>query len=100
MAMMVLLLEQPENEFCLRQEAVPALVRLGVTNVALARDQQTVAVILEGWLFDPIAAAPEAAVAIGTTKSDADASTSHPAGDVRLHPPTGGHQFSPTALEG
>jgi hypothetical protein len=56
--MIVVLLEEHADEFSLRQEAASELARLGVTGVALARDEQTVAVVLEGWLFDPLAASP------------------------------------------
>src|SRR5437764_12781262 len=64
--MIVVLLEQQADEFSLRQEAVSQLARLGVTSVALVRDEQTVAVVLEGWLFDPLASAPAVSKAICT----------------------------------
>jgi hypothetical protein len=42
-----------------------ALSRLGITSVALAGDDQTTAIVLEGWAFDP--GSPDAAVrALGT----------------------------------
>ena len=66
MAMIVVLLEQHADEFSLRQEAVSELARLGITSVALARDEHTVAVVLEGWLLDPLGAAPAVIDAIGT----------------------------------
>ena len=66
MAMIVVLLEQAEDEFCLRQEAVSELARLGITNLALVRDQHTVGVVLEGWLFDPTRSAAAAVNAICT----------------------------------
>jgi len=65
-AMMVVLLEPGADDFCLRQEAIAALARLGVTNLALARDEQTVAVVLEGWLFDPDRSAAAATSAVGS----------------------------------
>lgn len=67
MAMTVLLLEGAEGEFCLRQELVSRLARLGVTSVQLVRDERTVAVVLEGWLFDPERSAEAAAEAVGAT---------------------------------
>jgi hypothetical protein len=59
--MMVLLLASADGERCLRQEAVSELARLGVTNLTLVRDGQTVGVVLEGWLFDPASSAAAAA---------------------------------------
>lgn len=38
---------------------------LGVTNVTLLRDGQTVAVVLEGWAFSPARSARAAAAALG-----------------------------------
>jgi hypothetical protein len=52
-AMMVVLLEGADGEFCVRPDQVLQLARLGVSNLALVRDQDTVGVVLEGWLFDP-----------------------------------------------
>jgi hypothetical protein len=64
-AMIVVLLEQHADRFSLRQEAVSHLARLGITDVAVARDEHTAAVVLEGWLFDPLAAAPAVTKVIG-----------------------------------
>jgi len=63
--MTVLLLGNADGEFCLRQELVSELARLGVTNVSLVRDEQTVAIVLEGWMFDPACSAEAAAEAVG-----------------------------------
>lgn len=65
MAMMVLLLAGADGDFCLRQELVSELARLGVTNLALVRDEQTLGIVLEGWLFDPDRSAGAAAEALG-----------------------------------
>ena len=51
--MMVVLLEALDAEFCVRPEQVAQLARLGVSNLALVRDADTVGIVLEGWLFDP-----------------------------------------------
>jgi hypothetical protein len=40
---------------------------LGVTNVTLLRDAQSVAVMLEGWAFDPNRSARTAAASLGNT---------------------------------
>jgi hypothetical protein len=66
-AMTVLLLDGADGEFCLRPELVSELAQLGVTNVALVRDEQTVGIVLEGWLFDPELSADAAAEAIRAT---------------------------------
>jgi hypothetical protein len=51
--MMVVLLEASDAEFCVRPDQVAQLARLGVSNLALVRDADTVGIVLEGWLFDP-----------------------------------------------
>jgi hypothetical protein len=66
-AMMVVLLDDGQGEFCLRQELVASLAQLGVTNVAMLRDDRTAGIVLEGWLFDPARSARAAAEAIGAT---------------------------------
>jgi len=63
--MIVLLLDESEGEFCLQQKLVSELAALGVTNLALLRDDQTVGVVLEGWLFDPLRSSVAAAQAVG-----------------------------------
>ena len=67
MAMMVVLLDGVTGEFCVREELVVSLARLGVTNVAVVRDARTVGVVLEGWLFDPARSAGAAAEAVGAS---------------------------------
>lgn len=69
MAMLVVLLDDPTGEFSLRQELVASLAQLGVTNVALVRDEQTVGIVLEGWLFDPARSNGEVADAFGNAPS-------------------------------
>ncbi len=65
MAMMVLLVGGAGDELCLREELVAKLARLGVTDVAIVRDDRTVGIVLEGWLFDPARDAHDVAEAIG-----------------------------------
>lgn len=65
MAMVVLLLDDVDAEFCVRQELVSDLARLGVTSLTLVRDQHTLGVVLEGWLFDPGRSVAVAAEAVG-----------------------------------
>jgi hypothetical protein len=63
--MMVLLVSNGGGEFCLREELFSNLARIGVTNVAVVRDDRTVGIVLEGWLFDPVRDARSAAEAVG-----------------------------------
>lgn len=63
MAMMVVLLDEANGDSCLRQDLVDKLARLGVTSVALVRDERTVGIVLEGWLFDPARSTGEIAAA-------------------------------------
>jgi hypothetical protein len=62
---MTVLLLDTADEFSVREDLVAELARLGVTSVALVRDEQTVAIVLEGWLFDPVHSAEAAAEAAG-----------------------------------
>lgn len=64
MAMMVVLLEEREGEFCLRPELVSELARLGITNLGLVRDHRTVGIVLEGWSFDPASSAETATAVV------------------------------------
>ena len=73
--MTVLLLGSADGDFCLRQELVSELARLGVTNVSLVRDEQTVGIVLEGWMFDPACSAEAAMAAVGAASG---ARTLHP----------------------
>jgi len=72
--MMVVLLGAADEEFCLRPGHASELAQLGVTNVALLRDEQTVGIVLEGWSFDPEQSSRAAAEAVGVT----GARTLHP----------------------
>jgi hypothetical protein len=51
--MMVLLFEAADGDVCLCPNQVSQLGELGVSNLALVRDPDTVGIVLEGWLFDP-----------------------------------------------
>jgi hypothetical protein len=53
MALLVLLVPSEHSDVLLQPAALEALADLGVTSVALARDERTAAYILEGWAFDP-----------------------------------------------
>lgn len=51
--MIVILLPASETQPTLQPAAVSALARLGVTNVALVRDEQILGLVVDGWAFDP-----------------------------------------------
>jgi hypothetical protein len=53
MTLLVLLVAAQLDEVSVGANSVEALSRLGVTSLSLARDEQTTAVILEGWALDP-----------------------------------------------
>lgn len=84
MAMMVLLLQNTEGDFCLRQELVAELARLGVTNVALVRDEQTVGVVLEGWAFDPRGSSEAVVDAVAGPTARTRARALHPLMEVAV----------------
>ena len=53
MAMIVVLVPAAEAEPSLRPAAVSKLARLGVTSVAMLRDERTLGLVVAGWAFDP-----------------------------------------------
>jgi hypothetical protein len=68
MAMVVLLLSARQEEISLGPEAAARLAAEGITRAAVLRDRDAVAVVLEGWAFDPtrsIDAAVDAVVGTG-----------------------------------
>jgi hypothetical protein len=52
-AMLVVLIPAAEAEPSLQPTALSKLARLGVTSVAVVRDDLTLALVIEGWAFDP-----------------------------------------------
>jgi hypothetical protein len=65
MAMLVLLLEDGGGMTSLDASTAGRLGDLGITNVSVLRDESTVAVVLDGWAFDPALSAVEASAAFG-----------------------------------
>jgi hypothetical protein len=59
-ALVVLLIDGHDGAISIGPDAADRLARLGVTNVAVVRDNQATGLVLDGWLFDH-ASAPEAA---------------------------------------
>ncbi|HEV3475759.1 MAG TPA: hypothetical protein VG602_10435 [Actinomycetota bacterium] len=53
MAMVVLLLSGGREEISLGPKAASQLAAHGVTRAAVLRDRDAIAVVLEGWAFDP-----------------------------------------------
>jgi len=80
-AMMVLLLGDPDREFCVGRRLASQLARLGITSVAFVRDEEMVGVVLEGWLFDPARSGEAAADAVGASKG---ARALHPVADLAV----------------
>jgi hypothetical protein len=64
---MVVLFETDDPEASLDASALGELSELGVTNLALVRDERTVGIVLEGWAFDP---AISAGAALSTLAGD------------------------------
>jgi hypothetical protein len=65
MATVAFLVRADAPDVALGPAVAEQLARLGVTNVALFRDRETVCVVLEGWAFDASASTEAAAAAIG-----------------------------------
>lgn len=59
MTMLVLIFDANRSEAGIDAEAAAELAALGITHVAVARDETTEAVVLDGWAFDAAASADE-----------------------------------------
>jgi hypothetical protein len=66
-AIMVVLLPASEGEPSLRPAVVSKLAQLGITSVAVVRDDETVGLVIEGWAFDPLRSADAVVDAIAAT---------------------------------
>jgi hypothetical protein len=67
MGMTVVLTPLDDREVTLGPATAARLGALGVTNIAVLRDHTTVAVVLEGWAFDPAATTHQALAALTGT---------------------------------
>lgn len=67
MPMLIVLLDARRDVAVLDVETANQLANLGVTQVTIARDETTEAVVLEGWAFDVPAYGAEAIELIGGT---------------------------------
>jgi hypothetical protein len=63
--MVLVLFPVSDEEPALQPAALAALSRIGVTSVSLLRDEQTAALVLEGWALDPARAGEAARAAAG-----------------------------------
>jgi len=70
-AMMVVLVPASDAESSLQPVAVSKLARLGVTSVAVLRDDRTLGLVVEGWAFDPSRSAEAAVAAVAGLTADA-----------------------------
>jgi hypothetical protein len=66
MGLLVLLLDNEHPAAEVGPSVVQGLAELGVTGVAVLRDEQTTAVSLEGWAFDAARSAQAAARAVAS----------------------------------
>jgi len=56
MAMVMLLVEDDGDDVAISSRMANELANLGVTSIAICRDQRTMGIVLEGWAFDPASA--------------------------------------------
>lgn len=68
---MVVLVETPAEDVSLDPLAIGRLAKLGITNLALVRDQRTVGIVLEGWAFEPAASADAALASVAVDTANA-----------------------------
>lgn len=62
---MLILVADGKPVVSLTSETAQRLSEVGVTSVAIAADDATQAVVLEGWAFDPASAGEQATSALG-----------------------------------
>jgi hypothetical protein len=70
-ALMVVLVPASDPEPSLHPATITELARLGVTTLDLVRDEQNLALLLEGWAFDPNRSADAVLAALGCSRSRA-----------------------------
>ena len=66
---MVLLLLPGDTQACLQERVLARLVRLGVTRIAVVRDERSLGVVVEGWALDPTRSAGAVMRAISGRRS-------------------------------
>jgi hypothetical protein len=65
MSMLIVLLDEQRDVAALDVATANQLARLGVTQVTIARDHSTEAIVLEGWAFDIATHGAEASLLVG-----------------------------------
>jgi hypothetical protein len=65
-AVVLLPASAPREEPSLHPAVIEALARLGVTSIAVVRDDQTLGLVIEGWAFDPGRSAEAVVAALGS----------------------------------
>jgi hypothetical protein len=81
-AMIVVLVPVSEAAPSLQPGAVSELARLGVTSVAVVRDDRTLGLVVEGWAFDPSRSAEAVVTAVAGRTSGAR--TLHPLAEMAV----------------
>ena len=71
--MLVVLMDRDDRQVLLTPSRVAALGRLGVSSVGVAGNDRTLAVVVEGWAFDPVRAADVAHAALGVADREVQA---------------------------
>jgi hypothetical protein len=71
--MLVVLMKRDDPRVLLTPSHVAALGRLGVASIGVAGDERTLAVVVEGWAFDPARAAGAAHAALGVRNREVQA---------------------------
>ena len=71
MAILVVLVPASETEPMLQPAAAEELAEVGVTRVDVARDERTVAFVVEGWSFDPRRSTDAVVAALGALRGRA-----------------------------
>jgi len=91
--MIVVLVPSSDAEPSLQPAVVSEVARLGVTSIAMLRDERTLGLVVEGWAFDPSRSAEAVVAAIAGRRSHAR--TLHPLVEMAVsaaHSPVGGEE--------
>lgn len=83
MATAVVLLPASAGEPWLHPSAATALARLGITGIAVVRDERTLGLVVEGWAFDPAGSAEALLDVLGAQPG---ARTLHPVLEIAVSP--------------
>ena len=83
MATAVVLLPATHSEPWLQPTATTALARLGVTGIAVVRDDRILGLVVEGWAFDPSRSAEALLEALGV---QCEARTLHQVLEIAVSP--------------